>query len=126
MRGIDVILCDMGSTPVTDNGAAKLFFTMLAGVAEFERTRIRERTDEGRAAKKARSNHISGPAPFGWRLVGEKKTSHLEPDADQQAIIGRMRTLRQQGLSLRAVAAALKAEGVRVTHEGVRKALSAA
>ena len=40
---IDPIVADMGSDPVTGNGVVKMFFGMLALVAEFERERIKGR-----------------------------------------------------------------------------------
>ena len=43
-RGIDLVLLDIGSDPVTGNGVGKMFFGIIACVAEFERDRIRERT----------------------------------------------------------------------------------
>jgi DNA invertase Pin-like site-specific DNA recombinase len=60
--GIRLIVSDMGADPVTDNGVAKLFFGMLALVAEFERERILERTKDGRRAKVERGGHVGGSA----------------------------------------------------------------
>lgn len=48
---IDLIVADMGSEPVIQNGVSRMFFGMLALVAEFERERIRERLADGRGAK---------------------------------------------------------------------------
>jgi hypothetical protein len=51
-RKMDLIVADMGSEPVTQNGVSRMFFGMLALVAEFERDRIKERSAEGRIAKR--------------------------------------------------------------------------
>ena len=51
-RKVDLIVADMGSEPVTQNGVSRMFFGMLALVAEFERDRIKERSAEGRIAKR--------------------------------------------------------------------------
>ena len=56
-RGIDLIVADMGTEPVTQNGVSRMFFGMLALVAEFERERIKEQSAEGCAAKRP------GPRP---------------------------------------------------------------
>jgi hypothetical protein len=49
---INLVLFDMGVQPVTaDEGMSRMFFTMLAAFAEFERGRIRERMIQGKAAK---------------------------------------------------------------------------
>jgi DNA invertase Pin-like site-specific DNA recombinase len=86
-NGIDLILVDMGTQPVTENGTAKMFFGMLALVAEFERGRISERMEDGRRGKRARNGHLGGVAPYGYRVVGEKRESKLEPVETEQPIL---------------------------------------
>src|SRR5271156_1644951 len=73
-RGVDLVLVDMGTSPVTENGTAKMFFGMLALVAEFERGRIAERMQDGRKGKKQRNGHLGGIAPYGFKVVGSKRT----------------------------------------------------
>ena len=63
---------------MTENGMAKLFFTMLAAFAEFERGRIAERTAEGRKSSAA-GGHLGGPALSGYHKVGAGKNAMLEP-----------------------------------------------
>src|ERR1700678_2698034 len=67
-RGVDLILIDLGLDPVTGNGTAKLFFGVLTLMAEFERDRIRERTEEGRRGKRERSGYMGGVVPFGFKV----------------------------------------------------------
>ncbi len=86
-KNVKVILVDMGIEPVTDGGPAKMFFTMLAAFAEFERWRTRERTADGRRGKAARGGHIGGDAPYGWTKVGTGRAAELvENDAEQTVI----------------------------------------
>jgi site-specific DNA recombinase len=91
-RGIGLILIDLGVEPVTDSGTAKLFFGMLALMAEFERSRIAERMQDGREAKRARGGCI-GTVPYGWRKVGMGKQAQLEPIPEEQAVIERVRSM---------------------------------
>ena len=86
-RGIDLVLIDMGSEPVTQNGVSKLFFGMLALVAEFERERIAERMSDGRAAKKRNGGHIGGDPPYGFRKTGKGKEARLEPHAEEHDVL---------------------------------------
>lgn len=125
-RGVDLIVADMGTDPVTQNGASRMFFGMLALVAEFERERIKERSAEGREAKRKAGGHIGGDVPFGYRKLGAGRAARLEPDPAQQAAIGTMRELRATGHSLRAIAAEVAArhQGVRVTAPTVRAVLA--
>ena len=98
-KGIDLILVDMGASPVTENGAAKMFFGLLALVAEFERGRIAERMSDGRRGKRARNGHLGGLAPYGFRVVGAKRDSKLEPVAAEQPILEEIVTLAGQKMS---------------------------
>ena len=131
-RGVNLILADMGTDPVTGNGVAKLFFSLLAAFAEFERTRIAERMEDGRRGKKARGGHIGGTAPYGYRVVGAGREAMLERVPEEERIALRAAALRANGLSLRAVGERLEAEGFRPRvgdrwhAETVRKVLVAA
>lgn len=121
-QGIRLIVADMGAEPVTDNGTAKLFFSVLAAMAEFERERILERVSDGRRAKAAKGGAIGGSAPFGFRVEGSGKAATLVEVPEQQAAIATILKLRGQGLPLRKIAAAVEAEhGLRVSHQAVRR-----
>jgi putative DNA-invertase from lambdoid prophage Rac len=122
--GVALVIADMGLEPVTGNGVGKLFFTVLAGIAEFERERILERTHDGRSAKRARGGYIGGTPPFGYRVVGEGKEARLvEHEAEQEAIKS-MKACAQAGMSLRETAAYVKKQhGVAVSHVAVRRLL---
>ena len=85
-RGVHLVLFDMGNESVLESGVSKFLFTVLAAVADMERDRIKERTMEGRKAKRAKGGVLGG-IPFGYRKVGEGRSAVLEPDeVEQQAI----------------------------------------
>lgn len=87
-RGIDLILIDMGVEPVTSNGVGKMFFGVLALLAEFERERILERTADGRKAKLKKNGHCGGPPPFGFDVVGAGKEAMLvENEVEQDMLL---------------------------------------
>ena len=109
-KGVHLVLFDMGADPVTGDGTARMLFIILAAVADMERTRIKERTAEGRKAKKAKGGPI-GNVPFGFKKVGEGRAAVLEADPDEQYAAMRMRELYQQGLSLPRIAALLALAG---------------
>jgi DNA invertase Pin-like site-specific DNA recombinase len=119
--GIALHMIDLGGD-VTSNGISKLVFTILSAVAEAERDRIRERIRDVKADQKARNRYLGGTVPFGWTLNEE---GELVASQSQQAAISRMVDLRQAGQSLRAIADTMKAEGVNVSHAGVKKIVDA-
>lgn len=117
-QGIHLVLVDMGTDPVTGNGVAKMFFGMLALVAEFERERIAERMVDGKRAKKEKGGHIAGSAPFGWSVIGTGRESRLEPIESEQVTLQRIIELKKaQGARKRHVISRirrqLEAEGLR-------------
>ena len=123
-RKVDLIIADMGSEPVTQNGVSRMFFGMLALVAEFERDRMRERVADGREAKRRSGGHIGGTAPFGYQKEGAGRAARLVPIPEQQDALHRMKALRGEGKSLRAISAELAVLGHRVSHVAVKAALA--
>jgi DNA invertase Pin-like site-specific DNA recombinase len=99
-RGVGLVCIDDSIDTSTPSG--KLLRTILAGVAEFERDVISERTKTGMAEARRRG------ARFG-------KVSTLDP-----AVVERIRTDRAAGLSLSAIARSLDAEGI-PTGQGGRR-----
>jgi putative DNA-invertase from lambdoid prophage Rac len=121
-RGIALHMIDLGGD-VSTNGVSKLVFTILSAVAEAERDRTRERIAEVKRDQRTRGRYLGGKAPFGWK-VGDD--SELVVIPEQQAALARMRTLRDEGLSYRAIAEQIAAEGGQISHMGVKKCLLAA
>jgi DNA invertase Pin-like site-specific DNA recombinase len=109
--GVNLILVDVGTDPITEGGVSKLFFSILAAVAEFERYRIAERNIEGRKAKKSRGGFIGGAAPYGYKVYGKGSNAVLQEDEDEKRVVFRICDLAN-GRSLRSVARILDGEGL--------------
>jgi DNA invertase Pin-like site-specific DNA recombinase len=107
-RGVKLHLLDIGGD-VSGNGVSQLFLTILSAVAEFERTRIRERIGSTKADLKARGMYLGGHRPFGYRVTSD---SGLDPDAAEQAVVKRMAMMRKRKKTLQAIADDLNARGV--------------
>jgi hypothetical protein len=87
---------------------------VIDGAAQYEHGLIRARTRAALDARRARGERV-GAVPFGFALVGDGV--HLVADRYEQATIARACSLRGSGLSLRAIATRLGAEG-RVSRNG--------
>ena len=108
--GIALHLIDLGGSAVdTSSAAGKFFLTVMAGAAELERNQISERTSAVLQHKAGRGEYTGGAPPFGFRLAEDRV--QLVPDPNEQRIIARVRELRDEGVSLRSIAARLAAEG---------------
>jgi putative DNA-invertase from lambdoid prophage Rac len=120
-RSVSLFLLDLngGADDVSGNGIARLFLTIVSAFAEFERDRIGERTRQTKRAQKGRREHLGGGVPFGF--VNSPDSRSLIEDPVQQAAIRRVRELRSEGLSAQRISAALKADGVRLSHVSVLK-----
>jgi putative DNA-invertase from lambdoid prophage Rac len=117
-RGVKLHLLDLGGD-IAGNGISKLFLTIAAAFAEAERDRIRERISQVKADQKARGRFLGGTVPFGYRLID----GQLVQEEAQQEAIREMVALRDQGRSLRAIAAEMQAKGHKISHEGVQGVL---
>jgi DNA invertase Pin-like site-specific DNA recombinase len=110
-EGIDLILFDLGVDAVTTNGMAKCFFTMASAFAELERSRIAERMNDGREAKRARGGVI-GAIPYGFRKQGHGKSSQLVEDDAEQAVVAEAARVFRTHPSYHTVALRLHSQGI--------------
>lgn len=98
-----------------DEPSNVLMRRMVDAFAEYERLIIKARTRAALAAKARRGERVGG-VPFGSRLAADGRT--LLPDAAELGTLALIRRLRADGLSLRAVAAALNRRGVPTKNGG--------
>jgi DNA invertase Pin-like site-specific DNA recombinase len=124
-KGIDLIVADMGTSAVTQNGSSQMFFGMLACFAEFERSRIIERIKSGRDAKRAAGGFTGGKRPFGYTIEGSGKDSVLVEYPPEQEAIRMIGEWRSQGLSLTDISRELWSKlGIKLSHMGVKSVLN--
>ena len=92
---------------------------LFAGVVELRPTPLsRPRSPD----RRSRGRYLGGTVPFGF-TVGP--AGELMEVAEQQSAILTMRELRRQGLSLRAIAAAVaRQHRIEISHAGVAKVLA--
>ena len=94
----------------TTSAAGKMVFRMLAVLAEFERDVIAERTRAAMQHKRRRGERVSREAAYGFRLTADGR---VEADPTEQRVVELVAGLHAAGWSLRKIAAALEAEGLR-------------
>lgn len=114
--GVELHILDMGGEAINTGAAVgKLFLTMAAAFAEFERGQIRERTTAALAVKRSRGQKTGGGIPFGYRLDGDR----LVRDRREYRLIQRMAKLQKHGRSLQAIADTLNKGGIPTKKGGV-------
>lgn len=116
---IGLHMIDLGGDTTT-NGISKLVFQILAAVAEAERDRTREKVTEVKRDQRARGRYLGGKLPYGF---ARGDNGELVEIPEQQKAIRKAKKLRDDGLSLRAIADALRADGVTISHVGVQSIL---
>lgn len=92
--------------------SAKFMAAIIDAAAAYERNLIKCRTKAALAAKRSKGER-TGQVPFGWR----DEDGRLVAVPAEQAVLVRIHECRAAGLSLRAIAGILMAEGIR-TKEG--------
>jgi DNA invertase Pin-like site-specific DNA recombinase len=97
----------------TSSPMGRLFFTLLAAFSEWERSAIASRTSTA-LQHLAAQGVVLGADPLGRRR-GDERDEHgrlvVVEVPEEIATVERIVALRRQGLTLRAIAAALEAEG---------------
>jgi putative DNA-invertase from lambdoid prophage Rac len=121
-NGVALHMIDLGGDTTT-NGVSELVFTILSAVAEAERDRTRERSTEVKRDQRERGRFLGGLVPFGYR---KGKYGELVAVPRQQAAIRKMQKLHASGASLRGISDALRADGIKISHVGVKNLLAAA
>jgi len=111
-HGLEVVFLK-GAADDTPEG--KLLFLMQGGIAEYERTKIAERTRRGKQYWARQGALVAGVSPYGYRFIRRSDTqrAHLEIDEYQATVVRDMyRMLVEEQLSMRAIAIALTERGV--------------
>ena len=109
-RGVSLHLLDVGD--VTSNGIGRVFFTVIASFAQFERERIAERVSDVKAGERSKGSFLGGRRPYGYDVVD----GALKPNQVEQEALSEARAMRGAGMSLRDVSERLKLNGVNVSY----------
>ncbi len=99
-----VALISVAESLDTGSAAGRLVITIMGAVSQWEREAIGERTRDALRHKRSQGRRV-GNIAFGSRLA--KDGDHLEADPAEQAALAEIRRLRDKGLTLRGIAAAL-------------------
>ena len=101
-QGVALHMIDLGGD-VTGNGISKMVFTILAAVAEGERDRIRERIRDAKRHLAAQGVFGGGRRPFGFDIVQDGDVQRMVPNAPEQVVIERMKSMRANGATYREI-----------------------
>jgi DNA invertase Pin-like site-specific DNA recombinase len=112
-RKIKIHIIELGD--ITGNGVAKVFMTIAAAFAEFEREQIAERVSDVKRDQRARGRYLGGKVPFGFRI-----SDQIDPDGSRHQVltlvetdhemIREIRQLRGQGQTFRQIQSHLETE----------------
>lgn len=91
----------------TTSASGKLFFTIMAGMAQFERDVISERTTAALAHKKAVGEKYA-PVPFGFSELDGR----LEVVEAEAKVVAHIMQQRRSGITLQAIADDLNTQGI--------------
>ena len=106
--GVSFHMVDFGGNSIdTSTPAGKMFLTMMAGFAEFERGLIADRTRSAMAVMKAKGQRV-GHVPYGKQLGPDGAT--LEDCQGESRIIERMKAL-SNSFSMRGIVKILNKKG---------------
>jgi putative DNA-invertase from lambdoid prophage Rac len=125
-RKISLWLLDLGGD-VSGNGISELIMTVLAAVAQFERSLISERIKDAKRNLRRGNKHQGGKRPFGWQFGetnGHGRARELVPDEAEQVAITDIVAMRGTGATLMAIRDRLRGQGFAISHQSVANILS--
>ena len=85
----------------------KLFRTLIAAMAEYERSLIATRTRAARNKMSSDGRFLGGRRQYGWEIVGK----NVEPLASEQAILQDMISKKRSGASIQSITDGLNNAG---------------
>lgn len=117
--GVILYILENGEDPISmDNPTSKLVFTIMCATDELEKDKVRTRTKDSLALKKA-NKEVYSTAPYGWENhyteqnnKGEWINGKLIPNENEQAVIGDIKRWKEQGSSLNKIADKLNFDGI--------------
>lgn len=103
------------TTPAATNPESKMFLQLKGIFAEYEREKIRERTQRGRKEKARQGFFNGGRIPYGYRYVGKAQGNQgsLVIDDEQAAVVRQAFAWVLEGASIRTVLYRLNESGAR-------------
>jgi site-specific DNA recombinase len=109
----DCRLISLSETIDTGSAFGQFFYTVLAALAQMERDQLAERTRMALQHKKNQGAKLGG-APTGWKKVAgpDGKLTALEYDKEGQAIVRRIRLLRESGCTYQVIVTMLMEAGI--------------
>ena len=112
-------ITDIGN--VHTDGVSKVFITILASLAEIERTNISERIKASKEIAKQERRYLGGYTEFGYKVENKK----LVPDEKEFIVLQSMVNLRKSGLGYRKISDEIKNKfGKRIYFPQVHKILN--
>jgi DNA invertase Pin-like site-specific DNA recombinase len=112
-KGVELIILQFGREPIGATPMGKAMVSIFALLAELEADFTRQRTGDGRAAKRARGGFAGGGVPMGWEKIGKGREAYLVEDEREQAMLKEACELRVAGKTFAWIAAELTERGYR-------------
>jgi putative DNA-invertase from lambdoid prophage Rac len=112
---------------VSGNGISELIMTVLAAVAQFERSLISERFKDAKRNLRRGNKHQGGKRPFGWQFGeanGHGRARELVPDKAEQTAIADIVAMREVGATLMEIRDQLRGQGFAISHQSVANILA--
>jgi site-specific DNA recombinase len=107
-RGVSLV--SVAESLDTGSAAGRLVINIMTAVSQWEREAIGERTRDAMQHKRSNGRCV-GNLAYGYRLSADGE--HVEPEPTEQKALDHIRSLHQQGRSLRQIAASLNGQALR-------------
>jgi DNA invertase Pin-like site-specific DNA recombinase len=90
----------------------KMFRTIIAAVAEYEKSLIAARSKAAKDTLKAKGRYCGGRRPYGTRIVERDGSRMVELEPNERKVIDRMLVEKKAGRSIRLITEGLNADSI--------------
>tara|TARA_A100001037_G_scaffold153991_1_gene138926 strand:+ start:2005 stop:2754 length:750 start_codon:yes stop_codon:yes gene_type:complete len=108
-----VSITSLSEEDASGGGAEKkLFRTIIAAIAEYEKSIIQARSKAAKETLKAKGRYCGGRRPYGTRLVEEDGIKKVVVEPGEREVIDRMLSEKKAGKSIRLITEGLNSDGI--------------
>lgn len=108
-----VTITSLSEEDASGGGAEKkLFRTIIAAIAEYEKSMIQARSKAAKETLKAKGRYCGGRRPYGTRIVEKDGSRMVELEPNERKVIDRMLSEKKAGRSIRLITEGLNKDSI--------------
>ena len=111
----------VGNMQITDTLIGVLFYQIYSSFAQYDRSQLRQRMDDGYEHAKRELGITQGKLPYGYSKSGKGKNTVLKIKEEEAEVIRKIYRASKEGMSQRKIAAILNQDNIKPPGKNTKK-----